>query len=200
MMNKKTDITLDYYNTEAAQFTERTQHSDFSELRNVFYSYIKPHGHILDLGCGCGRDSKVFLDAGYTVTAVDGSEALCKMASEFIGQDVICSTFQDYKPTEKFDGIWACAALLHLSEDDIISVMKKLAKNLRSGGCFFASFKYGDFEGIRKERFFYDMTEKKFQKLLKKLPEYKIITAKIGQDVRPGREDEMWLYTFLKRI
>ena len=192
-------LTLNYYNKEAQQFTERTQNSDFSKLRKEFYSYIQPHGHVLDLGCGCGRDSKIFLEAGYKVTAMDGSKEMCEVASKLIGQEVICSTFQNYKPTETFDGIWACAALLHLSCKDIISVMKNLAKNLKTGGCFFASFRYGDFEGIRKERFFQDMTEDKFKDLLKKLPEYNLISAKIGPDVRPGREEELWLYAFLKR-
>lgn len=198
-MKSNQDITLDYYNNQAKQFTERTQNSNFSALREEFYSHIKKKGHILDLGCGCGRDSKVFLDAGYTVTAMDGSKEMCDVAREFIGQDVICSTYQDYQPKDKFDGIWACAALLHLSCEDIVSVMRKLAKNLKSGGCFFASFRYGDFEGIRKERFFQDMTEKKFNDILEKMPEYDLISAKIGADVRPGRKDEMWLYVFLKR-
>ena len=47
---------------------------------------MKPHAHILDLGCGSGRDSKAFLQQGYKVTAMDGSQVLCQLASETIGQ------------------------------------------------------------------------------------------------------------------
>ena len=193
------DITLNYYNNKTDQFIERTRSSDFSALYSEFYSYLKPHGHILDLGCGCGRDSKIFLEAGYKVTAMDGSKKMCEAAEKLIGQNVIYSTFQDYESTEVFDGIWACASLLHLSYEDIVSVMKKLAKNLKIGGCFFASFRYGSFKGIRKERFFQDMTKKKLKTILKSIPEYNLISMEIGSDVRPNRKNEKWLYVFLKR-
>lgn len=199
-MTNNTDITIDYYNKEAKKFSDGTQTINFSALQDEFCSYIPPHGHILDLGCGAGRDSKAFISAGYKVTAMDGSEELCKVASDYIGQNVICSTFQDYEPTEMFDGIWACATLLHLSYDDIISVMTKLAKNLKINGCFYASFKYGDFSGLRNGRFFQNMTEEEFQKILEKIHGYSIISSKITSDVRPGRENEKWLNVFLKRI
>lgn len=34
--------------------------------------YVEPGGHILDVGCGSGRDAKYFIDKGYQVTAFDG--------------------------------------------------------------------------------------------------------------------------------
>lgn len=39
------------------------------------------NAHIIDLGCGSGRDSKAFINKGYKVTAVDGSKELAKIAS-----------------------------------------------------------------------------------------------------------------------
>lgn len=200
LMIDNTNITLDYYNKEAKNFSDGTQSINFSALQDEFCSYVPKHGHILDLGCGAGRDSKAFINAGYKVTAMDGSEELCKVARAYIGQDVICSTFQAYQPNEEFDGIWACASLLHLSYDDIISVMSKLANFLKTNGCFYASFKYGDFSGIRNGRFFQNMTEEEFKKILEKIPSYKVISSKITSDVRPGRENEKWLSIFLKKI
>ena len=200
IINKKVDITLDYYNKQAKNFTNDTQTINFSTLQNEFCSYIPKNSHILDLGCGAGRDSKAFIDAGYKVTAMDGSEELCKVASQFIGQDVICSTFQEYKTKEMFDGIWACASLLHLAPNDIVSVMNKLSNNLKDSGCFYASFKYGDFSGVRNGRFFQNMTEEDFNKLLSKMPSYKTISSSVTSDIRPGRENEKWLNIFLRKI
>ncbi len=199
-MTSNTDITLDYYNKEAKNFSDGTQTINFSALQNEFCAHIPIHGHILDLGCGAGRDSKAFINAGYRVTAMDGSEELCKVASDYIGQKVICSTFQDYNPTDLFDGIWACATLLHLSKDDIVDVMAKLANNLKINGCFYASFKYGDFSGMRNGRFFQNMTEEGFRKILEKINGYDIISSKITSDVRLGRENEKWLNIFLRKI
>ena len=76
-------------------------------LQQEFLSYIPKGGTILDLGCGSGRDSKAFIEQGYAVEAVDGSQEMCKVASEYIGQKVICARFQDYKPNKLFDGVWA---------------------------------------------------------------------------------------------
>ena len=194
-----TKLTLDYYNQQSEKFSESTQNINFSVLQQEFCSFIPKNGHILDLGCGAGRDSKAFINAGYKVTAVDGSAKLCKVASEFIGQDVICETFQKYEPTDMLDGIWACATLLHLSCEDIVKVMNKLSNHLKQGGCFYTSFKYGNFSGIRNGRFFQNMTKEEFNRLLNEMPNYEIISSKITSDVRPGREEEKWLNIFLKR-
>ena len=106
-MKKTEKLTLDYYNEKARAFCDDTQDVEFSTFQRAFTSHLPAGGRILDFGCGSGRDSKAFLNAGYQVTALDGSEELCRIASEFIGQPVLCSTFQDYVPDEVFDGIWA---------------------------------------------------------------------------------------------
>ena len=194
-MNK----TLQYYNEKAASFTQDTQNVEFSSLQDEFVSGIPEGGRILDLGCGSGRDSKAFLDKGYDVVSVDGSEELAKIASKYIGREVICTTFQDYEPKGEFDGIWACASLLHLTKKEIVPVMKKLAVALKNGGTFYVSFKYGDFSGDRNGRFFTDLTEDSFRELIAEVPGLKIQRQFITGDARPGRETEKWLNVFLIR-
>ena len=136
---------------------------------------------------------------GYRVVDVDGSQELCKRASEYIGQPVICSTFEKYNPEGTFDGIWACASLLHLRLEDIKVIMKKMAVVLKKDGTFYVSFKYGTFSGERNGRFFTDMDERNFDTLLRDIPELNINRQYITEDVRPGRETEKWLNVFLKR-
>lgn len=190
--------TLAYYAEHAEEFVSNTKDVDFSEIQNAFLSYLPPEGTILDLGCGSGRDSKAFIDKGYKVVAVDGSEELCKSASQFIGQPVICSTFQEYTPEISFDGIWACASLLHLnSKDEVASVVTRMANHLKPGGCFYASFKYGDFSGERNGRYFTDMTETFLTEMVREIPSLRIDRLHITTDVRPGRDDEKWVNAFL---
>ena len=78
---------------------------EFSDLQNQFMEMLPAGGTILDLGCGSGRDSKTYKNAGFKVIAVDGSEALCKIAGEYIGQPVLCCKFQDLEIKEQLDGI-----------------------------------------------------------------------------------------------
>lgn len=192
-----TDKTLQYYNEQASSFVQETVDVKFSALQNEFVSRIGAGGRILDLGCGSGRDSKSFLDLGFDVVSVDGSDEMAKIASEYIGQEVICSTFQNYEPEGTFDGIWACASLLHLAKEEIVSVMKKLTAALNEGGSLYVSFKYGDFSGERNGRFFTDLNEESFGELIANIPELKNQKQYITDDVRPGRAAEKWLNVFL---
>lgn len=192
-----TDKTLQYYNEQASSFVQGTVDVEFSALQNEFVSRIGNGGRILDLGCGSGRDSKAFIRQGFDVVAVDGSKEMAKIASKYIGREVICSTFQDYKPEGTFDGIWACASLLHLTKDDIVIVMKKLTHALNEGGSFYVSFKYGEFSGERNGRYFTDLNEESFGELIANIPELKIQRQYITDDVRPGRAAEKWLNVFL---
>ena len=186
------DLTLNYYKENADTFVQNTVDVKFSEMQERFISHVKPGGLILDLGCGSGRDSKAFLDHGFRVVAVDGSPELCQHAEKVIGQPVICATFQEYEPSETFDGIWACASLLHLPYAEIAPVLKKLADHLSPDGCLYLSFKYGDFEGVRNGRYFTDMTEERFAMILHEISSVSLIEEFITTDVRPGREEKWW--------
>ena len=197
MANK--DITLDYYNKEADVFFENTVSVDFSKIQEMFLKHIKPGGRILDLGCGSGRDSRAFLERGYEVVAVDGSRELAKIAGAYIGQEVIVADFREFEPEGTFDGIWACASLLHLPKGEIAAVMRQMAAHLAEGGCFYASFKYGEFQGERNGRYFTDMTEESFRELLEGVPGLAIEEYFSSGDVRAGRESERWLNVMMRK-
>ena len=198
-MKDYVEQTLEYYNENAAKFTGDTFGADMTAIQDEFLSYVKPGGTILDLGCGSGRDSKYFMDKGYEVIAVDGSEELCGIAAELIGQDVYCSTFEDLNIDCELDGIWACSSLLHLERDAIHDVVAKLTKQLVDNGVFYMSFKHGNFTGMRNGRYFTDMTEESITSLLSDIPELKLIKQSITGDVRPGRENEKWLNLFFEK-
>ena len=197
MANK--DITLDYYNKEADVFFENTVSVDFSKIQEMFLKHIKPGGRILDLGCGSGRDSRAFLERGYEVVAVDGSRELAKIAGAYIGQEVIVADFREFEPEGTFDGIWACASLLHLPKGEIAAVMRQMAAHLAEGGCFYASFKYGEFQGERNGRHFTDMTEESFKVLLREAPGLIIEELFTSGDVRANRESEKWLNVLMRK-
>jgi 2-polyprenyl-3-methyl-5-hydroxy-6-metoxy-1,4-benzoquinol methylase len=195
----KTADTIMYYNNMAKQYTQDTQSVDFTEFQNVFLAYLQPGALILDLGCGSGRDSRAFLEKGFRIVAVDGSEELAMIAAEYIGQEVVCETFQQYTPANNVDAIWACASLLHLPEYEIKVVIAKLTEMLNPDGVFYMSFKHGDFSGLRNERYFTDLTSNKFKYLIKDIWGLKVVYENISTDVRAGRENEQWLNVILRK-
>lgn len=194
-----TEKTLQYYNTHAESFVKETMHVPFSHLQEEFLSKIKSGGRILDLGCGSGRDSKYFLSQGYRVVAVDGSKRLCELASQYIGQQVIYSTFQAYQPEEIFDGIWACSSLLHLEANDIVKVIRKLSDSLIESGYIYLSFKYGTFCGERNGRFFTDMNEDTFLNMSQNFSELSVERLYITKDSRLNKQENKWLNILLTK-
>ena len=192
--------TLEYYNENARTFSDQTQNVDFTETQERFLTLMPPQGRILDFGCGSGRDTKFFLERGYRVDAVDGSEELCRIASDYTGIRVRQMLFQDLDAVEQFDGIWACSSILHLKKEELRAVILKMITALKSTGYIYTSFKYGTFEGYRKQRYFTDFTEETIADLLQSFPQLAIRKLWISQDVRPDRDDEKWLNLLLQKI
>lgn len=193
------DKTIEYYNENADVFYETTVLADMSRQYESFLKYLDRDAKILDCGCGSGRDSKIFLEKGYKVTSIDGSRKLCNKASSLIGQEVICMKFEDISFQDEFDGIWACASLLHVREDKLPVILKKLFKSLKSDGVLYCSFKYGESSSERRGRYFADMTEEKLRTLVEEIDGFGIVAMYRTGDVRSGRENEMWLNAVFKK-
>lgn len=191
--------TLNYYNANAKTFTQNTMNVDFKSTQERFLKRIPRASNILDFGCGSGRDTKYFLSQGYNVTAIDGSEELCRLASEYTGIPVKHMLFQDLEEENVYDGIWACSSILHLPYQELKSVLNKMAQALKENGMVYTSFKYGTFEGERNGRYFIDMTEEKFETLLKEIEVFHIEEQWVTSDVRPDRGDEKWLNLILRK-
>ncbi len=195
-MNK----TIKFYNKNAELFVNGTVKTDVSALYNMFLPNLKEGSSILDLGCGSGRDSKYFIDSGYNVTAIDGSKELCSIASKYIGKEVDCILFEDIDYNEKFDGIWACASLLHTKKDKLIDVFSIVSKSLKYSGTLYVSFKYGKFCGERNGRYFTDLDENELKLIIDEISSLEIVETNITYDARPDRKDEKWLNAILKKI
>ena len=191
--------TLNYYAENAADFAADTVNVDFSATQERFLALLPAGASILDFGCGSGRDTKAFLDRGYRVTAMDGSPELCRIASAYIGIPVRQMLFDELDDVEAYDGIWACASILHVSSAELPNVFRRMIPALKSGGIIYTSFKYGTFEGERNGRWFTDFTEKTFADFMSQFPELTIEDQWISADVRPGRSDEKWLNAILRK-
>lgn len=189
-------MSIDFYNENALNFFENTVNSDMKDLYSLFLKELHKKASILDLDCGSGRDSKYFIDNGYKVVASDFSKELSILASQYIGQEVVVEDMRKITYENIFDGIWACASMLHLTENEIIDTLNRCYKALKKQGIIYLSFKYGN-ENYKKDgRSFTCFTEEKFLNLLSNTKlKCKFILQ--TNDVRKGRENEKWLNVIL---
>ena len=192
--------TLQYYENNAESFISGTVNADMSDARQRFLKLLPENALILDFGCGSGRDTKAFLEHGYRVDAIDGSAELCRQASDYTGICVRQMLFQELDISNYYNGIWACASILHLSRIEISDVLKRISNALKPGGILYTSFKYGTFEGMRNNRYFTDFTETTLSKLWIGIDSLQIIDIWTTQDVRPGREEKRWINLLARRI
>ena len=132
------DNTLNYYAKNTEEFIASTLEADMSQTQKKFLALLPKGAHILDLGCGSGRDSLCFIQQGFQLTAVDGSLELAKFASELIGQKVIVADFKDLElPPSSFDAIWASASLLHVHSEDLPGILTKVIDFAKQGALLY---------------------------------------------------------------
>lgn len=181
-------------------FVINTVNAEFTQTQDEFLKLMPENGLILDFGCGSGRDTGYFLEKGYRVEAIDGSEELCKLASEYTGIEVKREMFSDLSSESRYDGIGACASILHLPKEELKDVLGKMIRALKDMGYIYTSFKYGDFEGYRNERYFTDFPEGSFKEFIDGVRGVVITKIWTSADVRPDRGDERWLNLILQKL
>lgn len=191
--------TIKYYNENAGEFVFNTVGANMEYHQKHFCERLPKGALILDFGCGSGRDTKHFMSQGYQVDAMDGSEELCRMASDFTGIEVKHGYFHELDEEDKYDGIWACSSILHLPIDELKEVFSKMAKALRDQGVVYASFKYGEFEGERNGRYFTDLNEERLHRLIEDTGVFIVEETWITSDVKLGRDEEKWMNMILKK-
>lgn len=191
-------INSKYYDDNAESFISDTFECDMSVQYHFFEQYLSKEAKtILDLGFGSGRDSLYFMNNGYEVYAIDPSKKFCDNAIKIGIKHVFQTTAQKIDFADLFDGIWACASLLHVPSKQLNETFKKCYKSLKQNGVMYASFKYGEFEGERNGRKFLDLNEKSIESFLKGTG-FKIKDILITEDVRPDNTTK-WLNVVLNK-
>lgn len=140
--------TIAVYDKVAKEYTKRAEARGPKIERSHFMKIIPEHGTILDVGCGSGRDTKVFCDHGFILTGVDLSEKLLEIAKHeaptatFLKEDIRSMNF----PVNSFDGIWAQASLLHIKHDEIHAILKTFYSIMKPNGTLYVAMKAGSGE------------------------------------------------------
>lgn len=192
--------TLSFYEKHSQKYYKSTVDVDMRELYGPFLSELPPTGRILDAGCGSGRDAKAFLEKGYRVVAIDASPKMVQLASALTGQDCEVLCFQEMEFREEFDGIWACASLLHVPKSQMYDVIRRFIQALKPGGIFYLSLKEGEGEHVAEDgRFFNYYTVESFRRLLVSFPILHELAVWKTEEIRSRQHRSLWLNFLLRK-
>ena len=149
--------TIAAYEARAGGFWEGTQDHDVSQNVEALLGAIEGEGpfHILDFGCGPGRDLAEFRRRGHDPVGLDGAEAFVEMARAHAGVPVLHQSFLSLAlEPNSFDGVFANASLFHVPAQELPRVLSELFACLREGGVLFSSNPRGDDdEGWQGDRY-----------------------------------------------
>jgi mutator protein MutT len=191
--------TVDYYSNNSIQYCEETSEFPVDDLYRPFLGYIAPRAHILDLGCGSGRDSKAFREMGYDVTSVDGIPEIATWASAYTGQPVEVKSFQEIDYKKKFDGVWASASLLHCQQDQLRGVVRKVVESLKDNGVAYMSFKWGEESTVDdRGRHFTNQTTQSLGQLLVNVASAEVLNIWDSEMTLRG-QPQKWVYAIIRK-
>ena len=137
-----------FYQTHAEDYATLTRAADLSDTYQHFLPLLPRNAVILDAGCGAGRDLKAFVQRGYLAQGIDASAALCELASVYSGAPCFPLRVEDLRSRQLYNGVWACASLLHLSKAVLPIALRRLQEALVVDGVFFASVQIGEGERV----------------------------------------------------
>ena len=190
--------TIDYYNRNADWYYWTTVGVDMDVFRKKFASYLPNEASVIDMGCGSGRDVMAFSDMGHSAVGLDAAKELLKLAEERLGIKTVYADMSEYKAAAPYDGIWCCASLIHLNDEEKARFFRNLDRNLKPGGVLFLSVKDGAETGRDSDGVFTDScTEAELRKYLEEAG-CVMLECKVTADAM-GRSGVRWLNVFARK-
>jgi len=153
-LSKNIKTTIDSYDNTAEEYAKNTLEINTSAPINKFLSYLTEKSLILDIGCGPGRDARLFSNKGFDVVGIDLSSKLLEIArkydykSKFCHMDVLNMGF----PNNTFNGLWAMSSLMHLEKKVFPKALQECYRVLKDESVFYLSLKRGEGESLELDK------------------------------------------------
>ena len=188
-----------YYDINSEFYIKNTLYCNMEELYEPFLKYLNKGDSILDAGCGTSRDTLNFIKRGYNVSAFDNSQKMVDFANSLSNIKVEKKSFLDIDYKEEFDGIWACASLLHVDRINLPLAFTNLYSALKRDGILYCSFKCRASDFSTEDRNFTCFTKSSFKTFIDDLSLFSILEIFITHDIRDNRENELWLNAIMRK-
>lgn len=130
------------YDEASIEFFETYESLSFSKMHRSFFRFLPPKGAMcLDIGAGSGRDAAALARRGYSVTAIEPSKGLRKLA-QAAHENPNIRWIDDALPNlstvvaqrDRYSFILLSAVWMHIPESLRIKSLKVLARLLAPNG------------------------------------------------------------------
>jgi ubiquinone/menaquinone biosynthesis C-methylase UbiE len=139
------------YDQIVQAYAERNQFKMPGKLVSMATDLIQHtglRGHIVDIGCGTGRDMAWFESQGANVTGIDLSMGMLTYARKKVTSGLFLMNMRQLGFRNAcFEGAWCCASLLHLPKSETVVALGEIHRILKSGGMLVLSIQEGNGEG-----------------------------------------------------
>lgn len=188
MTDDISDIAAYYDRDPQKEHNRLEEHQlEFGLTWRFLEEYLPPSGEILEIGAGTGRYTLGLVQRGYTVTAVDFSEANLETCQKYLTEAGFPDCVQfipddarylDSVPKKEYDAILIMGPLYHLVEEsDRLMALKQAFSRLCPGGVIFSAF-------ISRLGIFGD--------LLKNIPEWIEYKGVVRSILSMGKDPDDW--------
>ncbi|MBV9455706.1 MAG: class I SAM-dependent methyltransferase [Rubrobacter sp.] len=155
-MTERVQRTARVYDKIAPHYAEQEAGESPSDEIEKFTTLLLPHGHILDAGCGIGRDLNTFFNRGFSGFGIDVSKRLLTIAMKLhphLPFELADIRNMPQFPDAGFDGIWAHESFHHLERQDMPTTLLEWQRILKPEGVVYISAKRGQGEvTVREEK------------------------------------------------
>lgn len=190
--------TLRFYAAEAPKYVQRPDVIDPAIA--AFLDRLPPAAHILELGCGGGRDAGHMIDRGFIVDPTDGVPEMAAEAQAHLGRPVRVMRFDELDANQRYDAVVANASLLHVPLRTLGGILSRVWRALKPGGWHFAGYKTGKVEGYDEfGRYYNQLTRADAHSLYAASGDWTIIECKDNFGMGYFSKPTQWLTVIAQR-
>ncbi len=118
-------------------YSDKDYVKEVSFIEGIFENFGKPK-KILELGCGTGNYTKIFAVRGYSITGVDLSESMLRVAQQKCACRFIKGNMRDIELNDEFDACLAMFAVMGYvtTNSDVVKTLRNIHRHLKQDGLF----------------------------------------------------------------
>ena len=78
----KINATINYYKKNAKDLAKRYESANVDKVQQLLLEVFAKNSHLLEIGCGSGRDANFMIENNYKITAIDASKEMITEAKK----------------------------------------------------------------------------------------------------------------------
>ncbi len=205
-MKRVNEINIEAYDRVAKEFKKTHFKRTYWKSEFKEFCSLVPGKKVIEIGCGPGRDAKLFAKEKFEYIGTDASKGMIREAHKTVknAKFKVMDYYDLDFPAQTFDGFWAVASILHVPKRRIRKVLRSIKRVLKPGGVGFITIKEKRSldEGVIHDdryggvdRFFAFYAQVEFQKILEETG-FSVISA---HKVLESNPPTVWLCYFVSR-